>query len=493
MSDSDPGRTRTGLEAVLVFGLAFAVLLVFSNSSGFEGDDLNSVLPMLHLGDALAGDLEIYRPDWQPLSYATGAATYALTGSIDAIFALPALGVAIGIALLYLATRRIGLAPLMFVPLLMLFPEILYTGLYFNSSALGFPFVCLAVLLAPTAQTRPWAIALGAILAMSVLMRLDFVLIVPAIMAYRIWSRREVVDIIMIGIGSGIVFGLALATHLLDPQGVISTYQGARDEIVARANQPGWDTYAKAFVATVVFSPLGWLFLFWAALYSLRNRRTWLPAFIGLICLAPMLFAARNMLTPKYMIPAFALLPVIAAMIWVAATAQLQPRLKNMLAGLWVGATIFYFFLAIEPQREAPFIDISAKESRIINTHDGPRSWGAYLFHFDRVSTHWGLQVAQAEAMLDAAKSAGPIAFVGDQDVFSSGGIAWRHLQLALIRAGYDGRVIDRDALRFDRAEGPLFLLTPAAQASQNLEGVCLVVLDGDQDSDALLERIKAC
>jgi hypothetical protein len=493
MSDIQSPPLRASLEAVFVFVLAIAFLLVFSNTSGFEGDDLNSVLPMLHLGSALAGDLEIYRPDWQPLSYATGAAIFALTGSVDTIFALPALGVAIGIALLYLATRRIGLTPLLFVPLLMLFPEIVYTGLYYNSSALGFPFVCLAVLLAPKTQTHPAAVLLGAILAIAVLMRMDFVLIVPAILAYQVWFRREVIDLIMIGIGAGIVFGFALATNLLDPQGVINTYQGARDEIVARANQPGWDTYAKTFVATVVLSPLGWLFLFGGALYAMLNRRSWMPALIGLICLAPMLFAARNMLTPKYMIPAFALLPVIAAMIWVAATAQLQPRLKNMLTGVWIGATLFYFFLAIEPQRDAPFIDVSAKESRVINTHDGPRSWGAYLFHFDRVSTHWGTQVAQAEAILEATKAVGPIAFVGDQDVFSPGGTAWRHLQLGLIHAGYDGQVVAPGTLRFDRAEGPLFLLTPEAQASQALEGVCPVVLDSEQNSESILERIRAC
>lgn len=484
---------RIGVELILVFALSLGFLLFNGHWSGFEGDDLNSVLPILHLEAALAGDLKIYRPAWQPLSYVTGAAVYALTGQVDAIFALAPLGVASGIALLYLAARRVGLTPVLFLPLLMLFPEILYTGLYFNSSALGFPLVCLAVVLAPQRRGCAMPVLIGALLASAVLMRIDFVLIAPAVVIYRVWHRRDILDFVLIGAAAAGVFILALLVGILDPYAVARTYLMARDEIVVKAFDPGWDAYTKLFVTTVVFSPLGWLFLGFACVWTMLSRRAWMPGLLGMICLAPMLFAARNMLTPKYMIPAFALLPIIAAIIWVAATATLRPRVQRGLAGLCLGVTFFFLFLSVEPQRASPYLTILGQQSRTVVTHDGPRSWGGYLWHMGRASPQWAARDARAKAILAAINIMGPIVIVGRQSAFLPGGLAWRQLQLHLSRAGYEGQVVGPGALLFERAEGQLFLLTPEAQMSRDLTNMCVVTLNNRSDADRVLAAIAAC
>jgi hypothetical protein len=490
-------RCRPAWESLVVFVLASGFLIGFGNRVGFEGDDLNSVLPILHLREALAGDLEIYRPDWQPLSYRLGAVAYALTGSVDAIFTMAQLAVALGIALLYRATRSAGLPALLFIPLLMLFPEILYTGLYYNSSALGFPLVCLAVLLALEGADRAAAAVTGVALAAAVLIRIDFVLIVPAIVVLRLWLRRGPIDLLVVCAAGLAVLAVALATGLLDPRGVVETYAAARGEIIARSDDPGWDDLTKLFVATVALSPLGWAFLAIAMVWTVLHPRAWAPALVGFLCLAPMLFAARNMLTPKYLIPAFSLLPVIVAMVWVAATERISPRGRRRLAALWCAGTAFYLVASVEPDNEMPFLSVATQDGRKIGTHDGHRSWGAYLWHMRDVretsrASERRLLVEDMLAALSELRTT-PVALVGDQSVFSPGGIAWRNLQLALARAGHNGDVIAPGALEFDLPSGRLLMLTPEAWRGAASEGACIVDITDAESRARAAASIAAC
>ena len=116
------------LEAAIVFLASLAVLVFFADRNGYEGDDLNAILPMLTLPQALQMPENIYKFDWQPLAYWTGYAAYSLTGTIVAIFALSQIAVAGAIAMLWvIVTRCVGVTGWLFVPILLMFPEILYT------------------------------------------------------------------------------------------------------------------------------------------------------------------------------------------------------------------------------------------------------------------------------------------------------------------------------------------------------------------------------
>lgn len=488
-------RARAPAEALIVFGLALAVLWLCADRTGYEGDDINSIVPMLNLRESLSGALEIYRPAWQPLSYELGAIIYALSGSVTAVFVLAQLSIAAGIGILYLTTRHLGLAPLFFVPVLLLFPEILYSGLYFNSSALGFPLACVAVLLAFTGQSRASAAAIGGLLSLAILMRMDYVLIVPVVAAIRIWRQRDLAEV-FIGAGAALaVFALAFVAGLLDPAAILETYASARDEIITKADTPGWDDYSKLMVATVVFSPTGLAFMLIALIWTVLTPRAWVPALIGLICLVPMIFAARNMLTPKYMLPAFALMPVIAALIWVDVSARLYRILYRGLAALWVGATVFFLVAALEPVGEAPYLRIALTDTKQIGTHDGARSWGGYLWQMARVPYTNADKDAATERLLDEvlAPREGAVAFVGPQNYFSPGGLAWRNLQLRLAQAGYRGQVIGKEALRFDLPAGPLFLLTSGSAAAHDLKAACVIDLSQREGQSAMLSTLRAC
>ncbi|MBT2187928.1 hypothetical protein [Sphingobium nicotianae] len=80
-------QRRINPALVLLFWLAnLAFLLRFADRDGYEGDDLNSILPMAHLDAAKQGLLLIYRYGWQPLSYETAAALWRTFGTPDAVF-----------------------------------------------------------------------------------------------------------------------------------------------------------------------------------------------------------------------------------------------------------------------------------------------------------------------------------------------------------------------------------------------------------------------
>lgn len=478
-----------------VFALALCFLLIFGDRDGFEGDDLNSVLPMLHLREALAGQLLIYRPDWQPLSYELGAAVYNLTGRVSAIFVLCSLFVAAGIALQYHTVRALGFPTVLFIPLLFLFPEVLYTGLYYNSSALGFPFVCAAVFFAVRASGRLEGFVIGALLAIAVLMRIDFVLIAPFVVILRVWRQRRIADFILAGLGAIVVFGLALLLQLLDPKGVVEVYTMARQEIVDRANEPGWDNRTKLFVASVIFSPLGWAVLVVGAVWTMLTPRYWVPVLIGLLCLVPMIYAVQNILTPKYMVPAFAVFPIIVAMFWIDVTAGWRLGTRRILSGVWIVATVFFVAAAAEPQKQPPFVNISMAESRVIGTHDGPRSWGAYLWHMSNVKSVWaeGVKVADAISEALANPHSHPIVFVGPQGTFSSGAPAWRHLQIDLVRKGYTGRLLDKGFIAFDIPSGPVAMMSPDVQPPADYDDACFIDLRRSDPEPDISTQILEC
>lgn len=490
-----PTALRAGVEALFVFGLSVMVLWVFADRTGYEGDDINSVVPMLNLRAALDGAILIYRPHWQPLSYELGAAVYGITGSVNAIFALAQIGIAAGIATIYYTVRAVGLPPLLFLPLLMLFPEIVYSGLYYNSSALGFPLACLAVFLALTGSRRRSAAAIGILLSLAILMRMDYVLVAPVVAAMRIWMRCDLWDVIIAALSGIAIFALALASGLLDPAAAIETYNLARAEIIARADSPGWNDFRKMMVTTVVFSPTGWVFLAIALIWTALTPRAWLPAAIGVLCLTPMLFSARNMLTAKYMLPVFALLPVIAALIWIDIADRLRPALYRTLTGLWIAMTAFLLVAALEPTKEAPHVQIVFADSRQIPTHDGRRTWGAYLWHMARLPHTKAETDAMANTLLKAVLEPRDVAvaFVGKQNLFEPGGIVWRNLQLALAQAGYHGHVVGHEALRFDLPAGPLFLFTADSRADHDLSGTCVIELLEKEAQATILSSLGAC
>ena len=175
---------RRGKVLLALFFLSSLIFLVlFADRDGYEGDDLNSVLPMLHLQEAKQGALEVYRYHWQPLSYEIGSAVFRLIGKPTAIFLLSPLAGAISLLLLFLVTWRDrssmpGFAKSLLAILVL--PELWFAGLYFNSTVLGLPFALGCLFFLRSSSTSSLCFLSGVLLGIAVLMRLDFILAAPA-------------------------------------------------------------------------------------------------------------------------------------------------------------------------------------------------------------------------------------------------------------------------------------------------------------------------
>lgn len=464
-------------ETFFCFLSAFLILYLLSNNIGYEGDDLNTVLPMLHLQDAKNGNLLLYRYYWQPLSYEMGSIVYSLTESTGAIFLLPQLFMAISITIIYrCCVSVLGFDWKLFVPLIMLFPEIVYTGLYFNSTAIALPFVCISVLLA--LERRDWqgAALTGLILSLAVMIRFDFILITPFIFIYRHLFLKKLSDAVTGGLFFCVGLTIGILTGVLVPDKIFAVYDLAHEEITQRSSAPGWDLRTKLFVATTVFSPIGWGILAVATFWGLKTKKAWKPLALGFICLIPMLLSARNILTPKYMMPALAVAPVLVVMLWGRTVTFWSEKYRSRLSLYWVIMTVGLLMFSIEPIKMPPFLKVSAADNRQVGTHDGARSWGSYFWQLRRVATPMSKEAIEADELLAFFKKPASlnIVLVGDENFFSPGGVAWRHLQLRLERGGFHGRVVETGQIEFEVPSGTVTLSTGG-----NVEtGACIVWLD---------------
>lgn len=116
--------------------ILFLFLAYLSDYDGYEGDDINLVMPMLTLAEVHSGWIWAYKYDWQPLSYIFGAGLYTVFGTPAAIFVSSAAAMALATTVIYhLLRTTAGVNPLLALALILTVPEIVFTGLYYNSSS----------------------------------------------------------------------------------------------------------------------------------------------------------------------------------------------------------------------------------------------------------------------------------------------------------------------------------------------------------------------
>ena len=477
------------LEAAIVFLASLAVLVFFADRNGYEGDDLNAILPMLTLPQALQMPENIYKFDWQPLAYWTGYAAYSLTGTIVAIFALSQIAVAGAIAMLWvIVTRCVGVTGWLFVPILLMFPEILYTGLYYNSSALGFPFAVLAMLLAFAGPGWGWAALSGLALGIAVTMRIDYALTVPAIALFQLFLTGSPRDLVITAAAGLVWLGLSFGVGLLDLGRMLEVYASSRAESVDRAGQGGWDIQTKLLIATTIFSPVGWAVLLIGSGYVAltATRRLWGMAGLMLLALLPFLYTLQNLLSVKYLMPVFALLPVLAALLWRDMTNRLGARLSRISAGFWGALSLGLLFAAPDIDRAPPYLYLTVRDARVINTHDGPRSWGSYLlalYKVERMPPAKGAATREtmADAFVTLARIPGDrtVWMIGDPGFFSPGGLGWNLIYVRLERLDHRGRPQADGTVHFDLPMGRLVL---ASRDGTPPDGTCIVQLESVKD-----------
>ena len=225
-----PSAPRTNVvQSIFVFSVSLVFLVTLADTNGFEGDDLNTVVPMFQLSAALEGHLTIYRYAWQPLTYWTGASVFWLTGSPSFIFWSGSLAIAASVAMLFhILVSRIKVPAVVAGAILLMVPEIFYSGLYFTPSSYGFLFATLAVVLIFERADTLAALLVGACVTVAILMRLDFVLGAPAIFALLFHRTKNFRAVFLAGLAAAIVMVFAMATGLFSPFDAFEIRQGRR-------------------------------------------------------------------------------------------------------------------------------------------------------------------------------------------------------------------------------------------------------------------------
>jgi hypothetical protein len=453
---------RRAVEKVLILAfilVASIFLIAFCNHDDYNPDALNMIVPMFHLNDAKEGLLLIYRYEWQPLSYELGAAVFWATKSPTAVFLLAPIFGAVTLLMLLLSAWRDRTSISGFITsLVALFaiPEFWFSSLYFNSTILGLPFVLIAIA-ALKARTGDYVRFLaGCMVSIAILMRLDFVLMCPAI-ALVAWKKDHSITgpiILALGVLSGLALGYLLGW--LDPIGALNVYHLAEAEIVEKAHAPGWDLRVKLLAFSVILSPMGWAILLIGGPVVIYRytRRDPLMACVWVLALLPLAIPLVNLLTAKYALP----LLVFAPQFLVECIHQIElitpRRLKALPLGVAATGSVFLLFVSFSFYGHPMRVEVGTLASRPIHTHTGFRSYGGYLWQameVGRPAVRSEKLVAADELMSKILEPQGvDLVINGGEDYFDRGGVAWRLLQLELERKGFRGEVIGAHQIRFD-------------------------------------------
>ncbi len=223
-------------------------------------------------------------------------------------------------------------------------------------------------------------------------------------------------------------------------------------------------------MASVALSPLGWGILLLGApdviLQALRRDRLLFLAWAAAIGVAA--FPVRTLLSVKYVVP----LLMFAPFFLVPALSAIELRTPESQRGLLLlaaaAATCLLAIFSFSLTGTTPYLHVGLLAMRPVATHDGPRSYGGYLWQMatvDRFVPRLEAQLA-ADCVVAALKSGGPdIVVAGAESAMLPGGIGWRHVQLALERAGDRGILIAPHQIRFDVGGRRLTLSNQISQA----------------------------
>jgi hypothetical protein len=450
------------------FAVVAVFLLTFCDRDGYEGDDINSVVPTLLLGAAKHGWLLIYRYAWQPLSYELGALVFRLTGSPDFVFMLTPLAGALSLTLLLVLARRAaplnGPRGLAMVALLAM-PELVYSSLYYNSTMIGLPLVTGALLLLHRNGTSLRCAIAGGLAGLAVLFRLDYILIGPLLALASWWPTRRLRPLLIFGAAAVAVLAAGFVCGWIDIGQIIAIQHETSAELHNKAHLPGWDLRTRLLVLSVALSPVGFFGLFGGGPLVLRSaiREYGRLALLWPVAAVPMLFPLINFLTPKY------LLPLAPFLVWLVvrglcAMCAMPIRGKWLLWPALVIAAIAPVLVSFSVRRHAPYIWPGLTPARPVETHDGPRGYGGYVWQWLATADYDAQSTERQKARqlyADITATAGPdMLIVGDQNGFSPGGIGWRHLQLALFRHGYHGTACGMGCVNFTVGQRRLMLRT---------------------------------
>lgn len=447
------------IKVIVVFVCALALLVVYADRVGWEGDDLAQIEGCVNF--AHKGPSGVYRYYWQPLTYECARLALVVVDDPDILFLLPQVLGAACIAVLVLVVHGYsrGRVPVLVgVAFVMVLPEVAISGLYYNSTVFGLlPFlVALSLVIWPTppegtatSPRRARFVVAGAAGAAACLFRFDFFLCQPLVLYLAIvgQGRHSIRGAMSYVSGFGGLLLLATVAGVFRPGELMAVRRLHAEHVATWGAAEPAAVAAKAFTIT---SLLVWIVLLVVAvkwLAAIVNRRRW-KNLIVLLPVAVALYPLSGLTSPKYLVPAMVFIPLVLADTAVAVRQRYGDRTFRLWSLAAITLAVGVQLVSFEPRRSFPFVAVTATPT-FVGTADGPRALGAYMEGYrlfgsppeGRPSTlKFSFALARAASCADADVD---VLYLDHPKNWTSDDWRWAWPALHLQRMGYSVRKYD--------------------------------------------------
>jgi hypothetical protein len=367
--------------ALILFGLWFG------DRVGWEGDDLASMFGISYLD--MVGRENVYRYSWQPLSYEisywvskTGIRFLDLTYLAN-VLGMLGLGLLIGLS--YAGINQKSLPGLLAASALVIsFPELWMTALYFNSTALALPFFVSSLYCLQRVRSwdDSWSIfASGLFFGICCLVRMDFAAAGLFILAmiYLMQPGPGIRPYFHWFIGAMLVpVAVLVANHAILRRmfHILGSFKG---------ESSSWPITDSINILLLAVGPAMFvvplLLVKSSALIRFPDFR--LRSAIFVISLLPMFIPLIGLFSGKYLVPLF------CCLIWAISREIGKRTMANTLPSNWMSRVYLAVLLVAAGFVVTPFPGHATARQGLIErsvgppqpelTHDGVRTFGGYI------------------------------------------------------------------------------------------------------------------
>lgn len=390
-------KTYPFLKIIIFYIIVLLFFLFFGDRVGWEGDDIDQLDGIINF--SYKGKDLVYRYYWQPLTYQLNLGLNYLLNRPKFLFFIPQIIGAANISILLIAIytfskKRLNL--ILCFCFLIIFPEILFCSLYYNSTVFAmFPMSITILLLFWKKNTikveNLWNIfryfVIGITSTLAIFFRLDFLLSIPLLWYFMLFDdsleqefKKRLKVYYVYALTSSSLLVLFSFTDIFNIKKIIYITTSHHEGINTWTIQ---QSLANLFSITNLFI---WIILIISLIYfiliKVRNK-DWKIVLL-ILCILPLFYPIPSLTSPKYLMPGIIFLPFFCASIALKIKSRLNTnKFKALILG-FISLSFFLQIVTIQFVFRIPFIEITSSPNYIY-THDGIRVSGGYLKGYDEV------------------------------------------------------------------------------------------------------------
>ena len=389
----------------------------FGDSNGWEGDDIAQLESIINFSHK--DKIGVYKYYWQPLSYQLGLFLLSLFKSHNILFLLCHIFGATSICILAISVyiySSTKLNPLLCFSFLIIFPELFFCGLYYNSTVLGMLPMSLSLLFLfwnnfsanPMKLTYKARSYLTCIFLMTACcFRIDYFFALPLTLYLLFISHdREVIHFFraLLLLLSGFVASLCL-----DVINVRMIYRYLMDYRRNHIEQTLSEKFLVSLpnvwsVTNIVFWGILMIFIIYFIFTRIKKRK--INALLGIVPALVTIAPIYLMTTPKYLIPAIMFLPFFLAQIAIDFKKLFSKSTFLIFSYSFIFAAFLLQLVSLQVTKLFPYLEITS-QPQYIGTHDGIRLTGAYLQGYEKVKTIDTPEMELAQEIVDVVEKSG--------------------------------------------------------------------------------------